>query len=276
MLRPWPIKPEATFTADIDDQQLFTPLAITDLSISLKGSPTAAAAHTADEILALITQLELKHGPDAKVRLSGEEIFAFNHLFLGHAPKCFDCGAETAQAVRVMDMRIPVNLPSGHGPDYWNIDYTAATGIDTTLLTLLKIQTEGALPGTPLKILPYNYTPPSTGVFNKALEYSPEGIVEAIMFKMTTPPDETQALSSISNVRVDIGGVEQAKESIYSFVGDIFYSAKIGDAEIRRVLETYALLDLRADPIPAGVDLRLMIDSATADAIKIYPIERLV
>ena len=267
------IKDQAAFTTDWPDEEIYTPNAIENLRISLFGSASAATAKTMTDLMPVLTMLEVKHGGDPIIRLSMKELCAFSSLFMGRPIIGFDCDAVTGEDVMVLDQVLPLRVPAGRAPIYFNADYTAQTNIGTEKLTIIKEEIEEGPTGLPLRIMPFSYTPTATATELKALEWVNAGPLHAIMFYVPTAMRETVEATDLTHFILYIGGVLKSRTNIHNIYKPIRYYAQKNEAEVAKTLEGFFLWDFRPNPVPAGSALRLDIKAGATGNTKIWPIE---
>jgi hypothetical protein len=269
------VKKRFSFTASIDDTQIYTPKALINLHLNLQGSMTAASSVPASAILGLINPFEFKFGAVPRIRLDGEEIFVLNQIFLERVPNMQTAGATVGDKSRVLDMVIPMNYAAGAGPLYFNITRTAVSGVGTELLDIIAEYSDAAPAERPLQLLRYNYTPTATGTFLKALERITMGTVEGILFRSTTVPTNTSDNASLKDLEVYVGGELMTRTNIFELVEPIEYIDDVAGTATSKLFKNWGFLDLRKEPIPSGASLRIDILSDDTGAIRIIPIERL-
>ena len=269
------IKNFVDFISDIDDTRLYLPKPLLNLHLSWQGDMTTAASKTVDDLDDLIAIFEIKVAGVPRIRLDGEELRALNELVLGHKPRYCTAGAATDDKTRILDVLVPINLPAA-GPDiYYSIDREDVSGIDTEKLTVISERSDVAPAERPLKLLRYNFTPPSTGVFNTAIDTTPEGAVEGFLIRSTTVPTDASDVSTVNEIELEVGGVLVTRSNVWQFLAHTPYVDDVDGTATSKIFKNWLFLDLKREPITAKMPYKLYVKSDDTQAVRIIPIERL-
>lgn len=268
------LEKETAYAAALSDTQIYLPKNLKQLWLSFQGDMTAGAAVAEVTLLAGINPFELKVNAIPRIRLTGNELRAFNELFLDHHPVTQKAGATTDDKTRVLGLKIPMGYPSPGPVLHYNSTYSAVSGVDTMLFSLTAEYQDAALAEGPLHIIKSSYTAAASGSLMKAFEQKLIGDLLGVLFWVTTAPQDDADTCTIAELELSVGGESQVRAlwwDLYRqqrFVNDVDGTATV------ELFDNYGLLDLRDDPVPAGSDVRIDVLQDTAAACSIIPIQR--
>jgi len=269
------LKNFVSFTASIDDTEIYKPKNIVNFHLSIQADMTAAASISPEATLGLIDPFELKVSAIPRIRLTGRELYVLNKLFLDKDPVMMRAGAATDDKTRILDMLIPMNYSTAAPPLHYSVTRTAVSGVDTEKLTLVAEYSEAALAERPLQLLKYTYIPSATGTMLKALERVLAGELEAILFRSTTVPTDAADTSSVDQIELYVGGDLVTRTREFAIYKPAFHIENADGTPTARQVDNYMLIDFRPEPIPAGSAIRVDMSSDDTNPVHIIPIERM-
>jgi hypothetical protein len=264
----------SALTADTEDLTIHRPKYLHQLVLSLYGENTAASSVSWGSLLGLVGKLTLKLNGVAKIDVKGSDLFALANYLLGVRPLGISSGSSTDNPCRVMGIPVPVALPSGPETLTYKISVGTVSGLDTTKYTLLAEYADATIAAPPYTITTYDYTPPSTGALNKALSTTTKGTLDGILMYATTVPTSTSNTKTIDKVEVRVGGIVQLSDAWESLRAAVQCGSVPADTVSEGILDNYVFLDLRGDPIPAGSDVDVYINSGDTNAVRLITVER--
>jgi len=262
------------FSADTPDNNIYRPAYLDQLIISMRGQTTAAASVTWSTLMAALSKFTTKLNGVPVADISLTDLFALNHLWIGSRPLGISSGATATNPCRIMGVVLPVGLPSGPEILTYKAAYTAQTNLGTVTLNILAEYADMPIKPSLFRITTYSYTPPSTGALNKALSMTAKGPLEALLIYATTIPTSAADTKTVDKLEVRVGGLVQISTNWEALKAAPQAGATSSETVVEGVVDNYVLLDLRGDPIPAGADVDIYINSGDTNAVRIITIER--
>jgi len=263
-----------TFTADTQDNSIYRPAYLHNIILSLRGQTTAAASVTWPTLTAALSKFTLKLNGVPLADIQGVDLFALDHLMLGSRPLGISSGATSTNPCRIMGIVLPVGLPAGPEILTWKGSYTAQTNLGTVTLSALAEYADTPIYGAPYRITTYNYTAASTGALNKAVSLTSKGPLEGLLIYATTIPTSAADVKTVDKVEIRVGGLVQLSTTWETLKAATQAGATNEGTVTEGVVDNYVYLDLRGDPIPAGSDVDIYINSGDTNAARVITIER--
>ena len=271
------LEDESSFTATTADMTIHRPAYIHQLVLSERCQSSAGANVTWAALLDLVNPLTLKLNGVPFCDIRGSDLFALDNLVFGQKAIGFDSGAITDRYGRVMGLTIPIGLPTGPETLTYKAAYAAVSGADRTAITLEVVYADVAIYPSMYRITTYDFTPPSTGALNKAIATTTKGPLEGILFYAYNIPAAATNYKGVDKVEVRVGGIVQISTN-WEALRAANQCGSVADlAAAEGVLDNYAWLDLRGDPIAAGADVDVFINSnyiAANNLVRLIPVER--
>jgi len=234
----------------------------------LEVTQTGTTSPSLSDMLSVINKVQVKLTGRTVTELSGQDILAYNVLVDGREPLYLVPAGDT-QLGTVSGLRIPVTLPTGVGTLSVRFLHTSVSTITSEKLTLATLECDTPLEEGHYEIPTFDFTPPSTGAFNTALDSSFGGNCIGFLIYSTTIPTQTDDTATVREVRILLGGEIAYEGNIHDIRSDARYPA---DATLRSITDNYIFLDFRKSPIPADTRIELQIKSDDTNAVRILPI----
>ena len=169
----------------------------------------------------------------------------------------------------IAGLRLPLQLAPGEHVLSVRFSHTSVSTIDTEKLTFSTLEAEETLAEKHVEMPTFDFTPPSTGAFNTALDTTFAGDVAGLLLYGTTIPTTTSDTATIREVRLLIGGEIAYEGTFEDLHADAHYPA---DSTLRSITDNYLWLDFTRSPIAAGSRIELQIKSDDTNAIRIIPV----
>ena len=262
------IRNRVSFTTDTDDILIVQPRYIHSFDIGLEMLQNGATAPSLSDMLSVLNKVQVKLTGRTVTEMSGQDILAYNVLVDGREPLYLVPANDNELGV-ISGLRIPVTLPTGVGTLSVRFLHTSVSTIDTEKLTLATLESEEVLEEGHYEVPTFDFTPPSTGAFNTALDSSFGGRVIGFLIYSTTIPTQTSDVATVREVRILLGGEIAFEGNIQDLRADARYPA---DATLRSITDNYIFLDFRKSPIPPDTRIELQIKSDDTNAVRILPI----
>jgi len=262
------LKNRVAFTTDTDDILIVQPRYIHSFDIGIECLQNGTTAPTLADIASIINAMQVKLSGRTVTELSGGDILAYNVLVEGREP-LYLVPANDNEAGLIHGLRVPIQLPTGVGALSVRFLHTSVATVDTEKLTLATLEAEETLAGKHIEIPTFDFTPPSTGAFNTALDTTFGGDLKGFLLYGTTIPTATADTATIREVRILVGGEIAFEGNIADLRADARYPA---DSTLRSITDNYLWLDFSKSPIPAGSRIELQIKSDDTNAIRVMPV----
>jgi len=268
------LQDSGAFSADTADLSIYRPAYLHNILIAMRGQTTAAASVTWPTLMAALSKFTTKLNGVPLADISLVDLFALSHHMLGLRPIGISSGTTATNPCWILGVVLPVGLPGGPEILTWKAAYTAQTNLGTVTLTALAEYADVPIYPSPYRITSYAYTPPSTGALNRALSMTTKGPLEGILIYATTIPTSTASTKTVDKIEVRVGGLVQISTNWEALIGAKEGGAITEGTVTETVVDNYAYLDLRGDPIPAGADVDVYINSGDTNAVRIITVER--
>ena len=263
-------KEDFPFTADTDDIEILYERYIHELQFGITFQQTGTTAPTLSEALGVLSKIEIKLRGAVITEITGQDLMAFDCLFLGHEPLYSLPSADTEYGY-IEGLRLPLTIPAGAGTLAYRLFYTAQTPITNYKINICRVESEEVLEEGIYAIKRFDFTPPSTGAENIALDTTFDGDLHAFLIYSTTIPTASSTNATVKKIILERGTTQIMKSTIFDLRTAVEYPR---DSTIRGVVDNYILIDLRKNPIPAGERVRLKIVSDDTNAVRIIPITK--
>lgn len=268
---------EDTYTADTSLKNLTQGKYIHDLIISLQGEATAATAVEGEDLLTLLNRIDVMKNGSPIVQVRGFDLLALNALLGIGRPWMYDSSAATDDEAKLMGLKIPLSLPAGTIGDYTvKFDYAALSGCDTTKLSVAEVTSDTELETGYFHMVEIPIVTASATGYGNTIDLPQPGELIGILFYNNDPPQAGNEDSTIQELRVKVDGVQQMETSWDLMKQD--FDLAITDAQVSSIAirDSYALLDLRNDPISKDKEVKIDINSGVASqSIRVIPIYRI-
>jgi hypothetical protein len=148
--------------------------------------------------------------------------------------------------------------------------------VDTEKLTIIGEYQDEALTAPPLRLLRYNFTPPSTGAMNKALDTIATGTIDKFLIRSYTVPTDSSDNATVDELELWVGGDLKTRTNVWQMYTPIEYVDNVNGTATSKIINNWLVLDMKDGPITAGSKYEIYIKSDDTNAVRIIPIERLV
>lgn len=258
------------FTASTDDIKLPWKGYLKEMELSIFSETSAAANFALATALAILDAFELKAGGTPIIRISGPDLYALDHLFLGHHVFGIESGAGADQDTTVMGLRVPINLRRADVELTYRALFATQTNIQNPNLSVTSKWARADLTPKHLEYLTYNYTPAATGNYLDAVDMSLAGDLVGMLCFSTTIPTNTATTTSLDRLKLLVNGTEEIEDSWINMKADskLLYEA-FGQ---NTILDNYTFLDLSDSPIPGPSSVKVQVNAGDTNAIRFVPI----
>jgi len=259
---------KVTFTADTDDITIIQPRYIEGFNISFNCLQNGASAPTLSDVASVISKVQVKLTGKIVTELSATDILAYNTLIENRSIKYTLPTADNENAY-IEGMMLPLKLAPGEHVLSVRFLHNSVATIDTEKLSFSTLEADESLSERHIEIPSFNFTPPSTGAFNTALDSSFTGDVIGFLLYSTTIPTRTSDTATIRKVRIKAGGDIIYEDNWGNMSAQSHYPE---ESTLRSLLDNYVYLDFSKAPIPAGTRIEIEVYSDDTNTIKIMPI----
>lgn len=242
------LRADETFTANLSDAEIVSPKNLHRVNFAVRATQNGATAPTLATLLDILDDVILNVDGQERSRISSEQLLALNVLLEGGEP-VYVVPAGDNQTGRPPVVSLPVDLPAKSGVVSYALTYNAPATVDTTTVSVVTEESDTAPKGKGLKLSRFIHTPASTGEYLRALDKKLRGDLEAILINSTTIPTTTNHNTSARRTQISVDGRLDIQATWEELQRANKYA---GDSTLRGVLDNYAILDLRAEPIPSG------------------------
>jgi len=256
------------FTADTDDIEILYERYIHEMQFGINFQQTGATAPTLSEALGVLSKIEVKLRGVTITEITGQDLMALNCLFFQHEPLYSLPSADTEYGY-IEGLRLPITIPAGQGTLAYRLFYSAPTNITNMRLNIVRVESDDVLEPGIYAIKRFDYTPPSTGAENIALDTAFDGDLHGMLIYSTTVPSASSYNATVRKIILEAGTTELVETTIGDLRASVEYPH---DSTIRSIVDNYLLLDFRRSPVPAGTRIRLKIVSDDTNSVKIIPI----
>jgi len=261
---------KVTFTADTDDITIIQPRYIHDIDISFTCLQNGATSPTLADILSVISKVQVKLTGKIVTELSGQDILAYTCLVEQKSPKYTIPTADNEYG-RVEGLILPLRLRPGEHTLSVRFFHESVSTIDTEKLSFATLEADEVLEDRHIEMPTFNFTPPSTGAYNTALDVSFAGDLTGFLVYSTTIPTTTADTATVKKLRIKVGGDIVFEDIWENLSAQTPYPE---DSTLRSILDNYIFIDLRKAPIAAGSRVEIEIWSDDTNTVKIIPIIR--
>jgi len=266
-------KNDVSFSTSTDDIVVDSSLPTEKFTLGYRATQPAAGPSTIAAFLDLVSLFEVKLNSVPYVQIGGKDLYAFNNFSLGHRPLIVGTGA-----VNEITRAIGISVPVSWTPDGRILSVKANTSgvgsMTSQAITIAQVEHEAPLARGLSSILTYNFTPPSTGAFNRALDIVPDGDVEGMLVFSTTIPTTSANTKTVNELQIRSGGTIVYSASWEEMQSDMSAGAIDGASTIEGILDNYAWLDFSSDPFKAGTRLEVFVKSDDTNAVRLIPLVR--
>ena len=261
-------KEDFPFSADTDDIEILYERYIHEMQFGIVFQQTGTTAPTLSEALGVLSKMEVKLRGTTITEISGQDLLALNCLFFQHEPLYSLPSADTEYGY-IQGLRLPITIPAGSGTLAYRLFYSAQSTITNVRLNIVRVESDDVLEPGIYAIKRFDFTPPSTGAENIALDTSFDGDLHGMLIYSTTVPTASSTNATVKKIIMEVGTREVIKSTIFDLRSSVEYPH---DSTVRGIVDNYILLDFRRSPIAAGERIRLKIVSDDTNAVKIIPI----
>ena len=267
-----------TFTASKDLQTLSGGKYIDRLRLHWNGVNTGPNIVSVASMLDLVNPIEVRKRGSTIFRMRGSDLLGLNAHFFGEQPLTIVGTAATSDHTKIMGMDVPLWLPAAPLGEYSVVVTRAAvTNSGTETISLTEVSSDKNLTNSHLHAVDIPATTNGGTGFGNFINLPANlGDLLGVMFYSTTIPTNTAETTTVDSVRVLINNRLEYSANWHEMKGDSQYagnSATWNSPATNAILDNYAVLDFRRDPIPMGNLLQLDINGGVAsEAYRVIPI----
>ena len=261
-------KEDFPFDADTDDIEILYERYIHEFQIGIKFQQNGATSPTIDEVLEVLSRIEVKLRGSVISEITGNDLLALDCLYFQHEPYYVLPTADNEYGY-IEGLRLPLTIPAGSGTLAYRLFYEAPTTLDNVQLNIVRLESAEVIEPGIYAIKRFDFTPPSTGAENIALDTSFDGDLHALLLYSTTVPSTSSTNATVKKIILERGTEQLMKTTIHDLRTAVEYPH---DSTLRGLVDNYLLIDLRKNPIAAGERVRLKIVSDDTNSVKIIPI----
>ncbi len=259
-----------TFAADTDDVQIVQPRYIKNLNFALLAAEVGAVAVTLPELLSLLASVQIKEGGTIITEMSATDILAYNILKEGNEPIYLLPAADTQKAL-IYGLDIPIHRSPTSEVLAYRGGFLANAKIGSATLSVMTQEYDGEIEPGRIAIPRFNFTPPSTGAYNIAVDSTFDGDVIGLLLMSTTIPTAISLTTSLAKIRLTVEGVITNELRWENLNNTNKYP---GDSTLRGIIDNYAYLNMEEEPIPKGSRIEIGVFSDDTQPIRILPVIR--
>jgi len=265
------LRDEVSFTADTDDILIVNPRYIDSINIGLDLLQNGATSPTLATMLDTLDTIQVKLGGRIITELTGEELFALNNLWLGKSIISVVPTADN-ESGSIQGLSIPLWLSPTEESLAIRFAYGTVATTDNEQLTFSVREADEPIKPAHVEIKRFEFTPPSTGAYNTALETTFTGDLIGLMIYSTTIPTTTNDNASAAKVRILVDGDLAWEGNWLEMKADAKRGAYDGDSTNRAILDNYVWLDFEDQPIKAGARIEIQIYSDDTNTVTLHPV----
>ncbi|RLG47481.1 MAG: hypothetical protein DRN92_03140 [Thermoproteota archaeon] len=256
------------FTKDSDDIQIIQPRYIEQIDLGLQLKQTGTTSPSLEDMLSILDRVQVKLTGKIVTELKGRDVLAYNCLVENRSIK-YTVPAGDTQYGYVEGLSLPLKLAPGAHILSVRFLYNSVSTITDTKLSFSTLESDTVLSRAMIQMPRYVFTPPSTGAFNTALDSTFSGTLIGFLVYSTTIPTTSATTTTVSKLRVKIGGDIAYEDNWQGLCSQTFYPE---DSTLRSVLDNYVFLDFRKDPVPAGSRIEVQVYSDDTNDVIIIPV----
>ena len=257
-----------SFTADTDDITIIQPRYIHEVHISLRMLQNGTTSPTLSDMLSVLNKVQVKLTGKIVTELSAQDILAYDCLVGNRSIKYIVPTADNENGI-IEGLALPLYLAPGEHVLSLRFLHSSVSTIDTEKLSFSTLEADEPIEGAHVEIPSFNFTPPSTGAYNTALDATFGGNVKGFLIYSTTIPTTTSTTTTVAKLRLKIAGDIVYEDNWHGMSAQTYYPE---DSTLRSVLDNYVYLDFSKQPIPAGQRVEVEIYSDDTNTVKILPI----
>ena len=261
---------KVSFTADTDDITIIQPRYIHDVHISIECLQNGSTAPALADILSILDRVQVKLTGKIVTELSGQDILAYNCLVQNRSVK-YLVPANDNEVGLVEGLSLPIRLAPGEHVLSMRFLHNDVATVDTEQLSFSTLEADETLEDRHIEMPTFNFTPPSTGAYNTALDSTFTGDVVGFLIYSTTIPTTANDVATVRKLRIKAGGDIVFEDNYNNLSAQTYYPE---ESTLRSILDNYLYLDFTKSPIPAGTRVELEVYSDDTNTVKIIPILR--
>ena len=270
MLRKRLFYDNVSFTADTDDIQIIQPRYIHAINVSMRMLQNGATAPTFADMLSVLDKMQVKLTGKTVTELSAQDILALNCLVQNRSIKFIVPSADNEYGY-VEGLSVPLALPAGEHILSVRFLHNSVSTIDTEKLSFSTLESDEPIEEKHYEFPTFNFTPPSTGAYNTALDVKYTAEVHGFLIYSTTIPTASATTTTVAKLRMKVEGDIVYEDNWHGLSSQTFYPE---DSTLRGILDNYVFLNFSKAPIEPEKRVELEIYSDDTNAVKIIPILR--
>lgn len=256
------------FNEDTPDKEILYERYIHQLLFGLVFKQTGTTAPSLSDVFSVLSKIELKLRGTTITEVTAQDLAVIDWFLFKKEP-LYSLPSADGEYGYVQGLILPVTVPAGSGTLAYRLYYTAPSTITDYRISIERIDSDDVLEPGIYAIKRFDYTPPSTGTENIAIDTSFDGDLIAMLIYSPTIPTASSNSATVKKIILEEEGAEMIKDTIYTLRTDIEYPK---DSTLRGICDNYIFLDFRRSPIARGRRIRLKIVSDDTNTCKIIPI----
>ncbi len=266
------------FTASIPHEEITANRYIDQFTLALQGDMTTGTPKTVAQMLALMSNFQVRRAGSVIIDINAEDLYAMNQLFLKHNPFASVAGIVTDDKTTIQGLRLPMwQPPANSGNLDFSITRTAVAGIDTELISVMEESSNKILKPFALQYVTQLLTTSGATGFGNIIRLPQTGDLLGILFRSATIPTTSSNIATLQGVKLKVDGFDVGEREWFELRADGFaYNDLLESPADASIIDNYVLWDFRKDPITikqkAELDINAGVASSSIRAIPIYAI----